>query len=317
MWRPCTILVILCLLAGTGCKRAPTQSTRPQLSFQSPTPAPPTELWKEFSGDHAFAHVRKLVEIGPRPSGSERLEQARQYIEQTLQSQGWHVERQPFTSDTPRGPVQFTNLIARFGSEPSDTTQRVIVASHYDTKLYQTIRFVGANDGGSSTGALLELARVLALDPRLATQIELLFFDGEEAIQQFSASDGLYGSRYYARLLKETNRYKQFSAGIVWDMMGDRDLKLTIPPDSPPELARAFRSSTGALGLDHVFGFADRPILDDHIPLIQSKIPAIDLIDFDYMPWHTADDTLDKVAPESLQKIGAITLHYLATTLKH
>ncbi|MES2571849.1 MAG: M28 family peptidase, partial [Verrucomicrobiota bacterium] len=111
----------------------------------------------------------------------------------------WDVEEQPFTAETPRGPVKFVNVLARFSATTARpapaTTQTVIVCSHYDTKRFSTIRFVGASDGASSTGALLELARVLALDPAFASKIELVFFDGEEAFTQFTETDGLYGSR--------------------------------------------------------------------------------------------------------------------------
>ena len=162
----------------------------------------------------------------------------------------------------------------------------------------------------------MELARVLALDPALAAQVELVFFDGEEALEQFTEIDGLYGSRHYAKSLREGARAKQFKFGILWDMIGDRDLTVTLPPDSPPEVAKALLASADALGLREYFRFYDRSIWDDHVPLNQAGIPTIDVIDFDYLYWHTADDTLDKLSPESIQKVGAVTLHQLRTALK-
>jgi hypothetical protein len=289
------------------------------------TPPPPAEIWREFSGDKAFAEVRKQVEVGPRPSGTPELEKARVLIEESLRRNGWEVERQSFTDETPRGPVQFVNIIARFaagGARPAPRdTQRAIVCSHYDTKRFSTIRFVGASDGASSTGALLELARVLALDPALATKIELVFFDGEEAFVQFTdpddpKPDGLFGSRHYARQLVASKRATQFKFGILWDMIGDRDLTITLSPDSPADLAREVLASAEALQLRQHFGYYERTIRDDHEPLIRiARIPTLDLIDFDYPAWHTADDTLDRLAPESLQKIGSVTLHYLRKAL--
>jgi hypothetical protein len=136
------------------------------------TAPPPREIWKEFSGEKAFAEVKKQVDLGPRPAGSAELEQTRGLLTASLEANGWEVERQEFTDTTPHGAVKFVNLIARFaadGSRPVPrTTQRAIVCSHYDTKRFSTIRFVGADDGASSTGALVELARVLALDPAFA-----------------------------------------------------------------------------------------------------------------------------------------------------
>jgi hypothetical protein len=278
------------------------------------------EIWKEFSGEKAFEEVGKQVGVGPRPSGTPELEKARALIDDGLRRAGWEVERQTFTDETPRGTIQFTNLIGRFpqGATPASTkTQRAIVCSHYDTKRFSTIQFVGASDGASSTGALIELARVLALNPALAAQVELVFFDGEEAIVQFNDKDGLYGSRHYASQLRSSGRAAQFKFAILWDMIGDRDFGITLSPDSPAELAAGLLASADALKLREFFRYHNLNIFDDHVPLqTVARIPAIDLIDFDYLYWHTADDTLDRIAPESLQKTGTVTLHYLSRTLK-
>ncbi|MEA3212336.1 MAG: hypothetical protein QOE70_5393 [Chthoniobacter sp.] len=286
----------------------------------------PAELWKEFSGAKAFDEVGKQVAIGPRPAGSEALEKARALIEASLRDSSWEVQRQTFTGDTPRGPLQFVNLIARFRPAGVDaaptTTQRAIVCSHYDTKRFSTISFVGASDGASSTGALVELARVLALAPALAVQVELVFFDGEEAVVQFTAPDdpmpdGLYGSRLYASELRASGRAAQFKFGILWDMIGDKDFTITLPPDSPPDLARDLLAAASALNVRDKFGYHDRAILDDHVLLSTiARIPTIDLIDFDYLYWHTADDTLDRIGPDGLQHTGAVTLYHLRKALK-
>ena len=277
------------------------------------------ELWKKFSGDEAFASTKAQVDFGPRPAGSEALAQTRDYLVENLKQAGWQVDLQPFTDDTPIGPVKFVNLIARFPQSPgkpaSTTTQQAIVCSHYDTKLFSMIRFVGASDGASSTGALVELARVLALDPPLAQKIELVFFDGEEAVRQWTETDSLYGSRHYARQLRESNRAKQFRFGILWDMIGKKNLTVTLPTDSPPELAKGIFAAADALNQRKHFTYFDQPIIDDNKPLNLSGIPTIDLIDFDYLYWHTADDTLDKLSPESLQTVGSVTLYYLQQRL--
>ena len=288
-------------------------------------PAPPPEIWKLFSGDRAFADVKKQVEIGPRPSGTPEIGLAQAHIVSSLEAAGWAVEKQEFTDTTPRGPMKFVNLIGRFapgGARPvPTTTQRAIVCSHYDTKRFSTIKFVGASDGASSTGALLELARTLALDHALAAKVELVFFDGEEAFVNFTSPedpkpDGLFGSRFYARHLRESGRAKQFKFGILWDMIGDKDLTITLSPDSPQELMREILASAETLGVRDHFELYERSILDDHICLSMfARIPAIDLIDFKYDPWHTADDTLDKLSPASLQTVGAVTLFHLKKAL--
>lgn len=145
----------------------------------------------------------------------------------------------------------------------------------------------------------------------MARRIELVFFDGEEAVLQFTEVDGLYGSRYYAKQLRESGRNRQFKYGILWDMIGPTDLDIALPTDSPPELARKVFSAADALGVRKSFSYFRSPILDDHTPLNLSHIPTIDLIDLNFIYWHTADDTLDKLSPESLQKVGAVTLYML------
>jgi hypothetical protein len=274
--------------------------------------SPVSDIWTIYSGDSAFADVKTLVDLGPRPAGSPELEKSRQYIIAEVEKAGWKIEKQEFDDDTPRGKIHFCNLIARYGDDP--TTQQAIVCSHYDTKLFDTIRFVGASDGGSSTGALIELARALSHDPGLARRVELVFFDGEEAFVHFTETDGLYGSRHYAEKLRDSGRYKQFKFAILWDMMGPKNLTITLSPDSPPALTGGILKAADALKVRQDFTFYQNSIYDDHVPLDHiAEMPAIDLIDFNYPPWHTADDTLDKLSPESLKVVGEVTLYYLRT----
>ena len=270
-----------------------------------------TRIWEEFSGDKALAHVQRLVDLGPRPPGSEAIEKSRDYIENQLRLSGWQVTRQAFTDDTPRGKVRFVNLIARFRARGS-TAPFFLLCSHYDTKTFDAIRFVGANDGGSSTGLLLELARVLGQHPNLAATVELVFFDGEEAYENFSETDGLYGSRYFARHLADAKTGKQFRGGILFDMVGDRSLDITLPTDSPVEMARDIFESAEALKLRNYFSYFDREMTDDHTPLNRIGIPTLDLIDFDFGWWHTADDTIDKLSAQSLRVVGSVAAYYLS-----
>jgi hypothetical protein len=268
------------------------------------------KIWQEFSGEKALADVQRLVDLGPHPAGSDAIGKARDYIEAQLRQSGWQVTRQAFTDDTPRGKIHFVNLIARFAGDGTQAPS-FLLCSHYDTKLFDTIRFVGANDGGSSTGLLLELARVLGQHPNLARKVELAFFDGEEAFENFSATDGLYGSRYFARQLQGDDA-KKIRGGILFDMIGDRLLDITLPPDSPSSLAQDVFAAAEALKLRKYFSYLDRDLIDDHAPLNAIGIPTIDIIDFDYPSWHTAEDTMDKIGAQSLQIVGSVALYYLA-----
>ncbi len=267
-------------------------------------------IWEEFSGEKALANVQRLVDLGPRPPGSQAIEKSREYIESELRLAGWQVTRQAFTDDTPRGKVRFVNLIARFPAKGS-TRPSFLLGSHYDTKTFDSFRFVGANDGGSSTGLLLEMSRVLGQHPNLAAKIELVFFDGEEAYEHFSENDGLYGSRYFARQLGESGA-KQFRGGTLFDMVGDRSLTITLPPDSPAEMARDIFASAEALKLRNYFTYLGRELTDDHTPLNAIGISTIDVIDFDFAWWHTADDTIDKLSAQSLQIVGSVAAYYLS-----
>lgn len=268
-------------------------------------------VYHRFSGALARIHVEKLVAFGPRPAGSEALESARQYIEAQLIEHGWATERQLFDDQTPQGKVGFANIRARYVGKGSpegvwDRQAKVLVGSHYDTKPYTAFEFVGANDGGSSTGALIELARVAAFHPPLARSLELVFFDGEEAFDpNITATDGLYGSRFYAKRLRRLEDDQRPVQGVILDMIGDPNLDVGVPSDSPPKLFRALESAAKDLGYEKYFGKHDSPIIDDHVPLNQSGVPTIDIIDLNFAPWHTAGDTMDQVSAESLQIVGS------------
>jgi glutaminyl-peptide cyclotransferase len=277
----------------------------------SVTKSGPPKIWEEFSGEKAFAHVQRLVDFGPRPAGSTAIEKSRDYIEDQLRRFGWQVTRQTFSDDTPRGKIHFVNLLAQFSGQGNASSPLFLLCSHYDTKMFETIRFIGANDGGSSTGLLLELARVIGQHPNLARKIELVFFDGEEAVEQFSQADGLYGSRYFARQLQGAGA-KQFRGGLLFDMVGDRSLGITLPADSPAEMARDIFAAAEALKLRSYFTYLGRELIDDHVPLNAIGIPTLDIIDFDFPWWHTADDTMDKISAQSLQTVGSVALYYLS-----
>ncbi len=304
MRSSCFLAVLLALAACDGSGTASSNASA-------------SKVWEEFSGENALRHVQQLVDYGPRPPGSEALEQARVYLTKELEGSGWQVARQTFTSETPRGTITFVNLLATFPANERGAAAAspiFILGSHYDTKLYDTLRFVGANDGGSSNGLLVEMGRVLAQQPTLARKVQLVFFDGEEAYVNFTATDGLYGSRYFAKQLESEEKVKQYRGGIVFDMVGDRALTITLPPDSPSELVRGIFAAADALNVRKHFTYADNDIMDDHTPLNEIGIPTIDLIDFDFPPWHTAEDTMDKISAESLDIVGSVAARYLAET---
>lgn len=257
-----------------------------------------------FDGQAAFRHVERLVAFGPRAAGSPALARARRYIVDQLKQTGLIVTEQPFTATTPAGPIRMVNVIAEL---PGSRPEVILIGGHYDTKFFSNFRFVGANDGGSSTGFLLELARRLEKAPRTFTYW-FVFFDGEEARREWSPTDGIYGSRHLASALQKDGRLKRLRAVVVVDMIGDRDLTIRREQASTPWLTGLIWENARRLG--HRAHFLDEilAVEDDHLPFLRVGVPSVLLIDFDFPSWHTPEDTLDKLAPRSFQVVGEVLL---------
>jgi Zn-dependent M28 family amino/carboxypeptidase len=225
-----------------------------------------------------------------------------------LKKAGARVREQPFTAQTPHGPIRMVNVIAEL---PGGRPEAILVGGHYDTKFFPNFRFVGANDGGSSSGLLLELARSLARRPREFTYW-IVFFDGEEARRDWSAIDGIYGSRHLVGSLQREGRAAQLKAVVVVDMIGDRRLNIGREAASTPWLTDLLWGSATRLGYRAHFLEETLAVEDDHTPFLRAAIPSALLIDFDYEPyWHTPEDTLDKLSPRSLQVVGDVLLDAL------
>jgi len=260
-----------------------------------------------FDGQRALEHLRTIVEIGPRPAGSPGAARAREYITAQLKTLGLAVQEQAFEASTPVGPVRIVNLRATIHGPNGAEGPRLIIAGHYDTKLFKEIEFVGANDGGSSTAFLIELARVLK-GARHAMPIELVFFDGEEAVIDWNVGDdNTYGSRHYVAQARRNGTLEDIHAMILIDMIGDSDLRIMRDTNSTPWLTDIFWSAARRLGHRQFVNEA-MAIEDDHLPFLQAGVPAVDIIDLEYPAWHTEHDTLDKVSAASLQVVGDVLL---------
>ena len=265
----------------------------------------PAQAPNAFDSSKAWEHLRQQVAIGPRPSGSPGNLKNRDYIKATLAGFGIKTVEQPFEATTPVGPITMVNLIATI---PGQRPDRIVLASHFDTKIFRDFRFVGASDGASSTAALLELGRVIKARPQLPFTIELLFLDGEEATGEWQGTDNTYGSRHYVAAAGKAGTLKSLRALILLDMIGDRQLNMRREQNSTPWLTTIIWNTAKRLG--HGAQFLDEvtPIEDDHIPFLKAGVPAVDLIDLDYPAWHTAQDTLDNVAARSLQIVGDVVV---------
>jgi len=313
--------VLLCLLAVTlplGFTACTGSSPQPGGNANTaPTPtASPARARLTVDADRAFAHVRKQVEFGPRPAGSAELARTREYIVSELRSYGLDVKLDEWQAATPVGPRLMANVVAEL---PGESTDIVILSSHYDTKLFKQLRFVGANDGASSTGALIEMARVMkaaAEKPRLTYRF--VFFDGEEAFCENwddcttpEGPDNTYGSRHYVKQLKAKGELKRVRAMILLDMIGYKELELGRNHMlSTRWLIDAVWDTARELGQDRYFVDEEEGCDgDDHVPFLQEFIPALDIIQLGTYPyWHNAGDTLDKISPQSLKTVADVVL---------
>lgn len=257
-----------------------------------------------FDSNKAWEHLRQQVAIGPRPSGSPGNVKNRDYIKAQMTALGIKVVEQPFEGATPLGPVKMVNLIATI---PGKSPDRIILASHFDTKLFRDIRFVGASDGASSTAALIELARVLKARKGLPFTYELLFLDGEEAVIEWQGNDNTYGSRYYVDAARKSGSLKSIRALILLDMIGDRSLTIRRESNSTRWLTDIVWATAKKLGHKQ-FMDEETTVEDDHIPFLKAGVPSLDIIDLDYPQWHTAQDTIDAVAARSLQIVGDVVV---------
>ena len=257
----------------------------------------------DFSGQKALEYTQALVNFGPRPSGTPAKAKTQAYIVEQLKANGWHVSDDSFTAKTPAGTLAMKNIIAR---KAGLSGRAIAISGHYDTKRFP-FPFVGANDGGSSAGVLLELSRCLK-DRTFKNDVYLVFFDGEEAVKDWTATDSLYGSRHLADKWQSSGILDRLTALINIDMIGDRDLKIVNELYSSEPLRRVITQAAASLGYAQHFNASDLPIEDDHVPFLRKGVRSADLIDFDYGPnhawWHTALDTMDKLSPASMEVVG-------------
>ena len=261
---------------------------------------------RSFSGDKALAYTREAVDDGPRPSGSPAIRKLQEQIEVVLKRDACRISSDDFQAMTPAGFVRMHNILCTF---PGKSGRSIAITGHYDTKKMPN--FVGANDGGSSTGFLMALADALTGAPRVDDVI-LVFFDGEEAVREWTSSDSVYGSRHLEAAWNKDGTLAKIKALINVDMIGDKDLDLLYDENSDPKLRDLVWDLADRLGYGAHFPRAQTGIEDDHIPFIRAGVPALDLIDFTFGPnnsyWHTPQDTMDKLSAKSFDIVGTVVL---------
>ena len=267
-------------------------------------------------GEAAYEQTRAILAMGPRPPQSKALDEVRAHVAAQLQSSGWVTRREAFERHTPKGLIRFENLRARFvvgGADPWARRVEGLLCAHIDSKLYEDRYFLGADDAASACAAIVVMAEFLAKKkPEQAAALELVFFDGEEALEEnITPQDGLYGSRHYANFWRARDDKPKW--GILLDMVGHKNLSIRLPSDTPDDLRELVFAAAKHEGVEDHFGMAAMPIIDDHVPLNFAGIPTVDIIgDFTRSGWwHTAGDNLNLISPVSLDISIRVTLRMI------
>ena len=295
------------------------------VSQQTPAPACKTPPPQTFSGDCAFDQVAKQVAFGPRPPASDAIHRTQDYIIGQLKGFGCAVDTHDFHASTPVGSVAMKNIIAKI---PGASPNIILLATHYDTdtvgpppQLRKMTNFVGADDAGSSTALMLEMARVLCGKPQPAT-IWIAFFDGEEAFVNWSDSDSVYGSREMAATLALSGELSRVKAFVLADLVGGKNFHAKRDSETSQWLQDIIWDTAARLGHQDLFlSLHGDGMEDDHLPWKARKIPTVDIIDLDITGdvsyWHTEQDTLDKISPKSLQAVGDVIFASLPDVARH
>jgi peptidase M28-like protein len=316
----------LSVLFSLGCKASgndspnavqpPFMATPASAPPQAADDAPPPEKTGGFDGKRAFAHVAKQVSFGPHPSGSPAIAQVQEYLLSELKSYGCTVETDAFSADTPIGRVPMKNIVVKI---PGEKPGIIMLATHYDTarsardpstgEVHAMPTFVGADDGGSSTALMLELARLLC-PQRGKYAVWIAFFDGEEAMRDWSDMDSRYGSRQMAARLSTSGDIKKIRAFLLADIVGGRNAQFLRESDSTLALVDLVWSTAAKLGYSNLFQNGNTTAQDDHDSFLKRGVPAVDVIG-DFVNngyWHTPQDTLDKISAKTLAIVGHVFL---------
>jgi Zn-dependent M28 family amino/carboxypeptidase len=315
-------MLMVCALMTLGCKSggstaAKTEATPPFMSAVAGTPpiaagqeAPPAEKTGGFDGKRAYHQVAKQVSYGPRPAGSPALAKLQNYLEAELKSYGCNVETDSFSADTPAGRLPMRNILVKI---PGEKPGIILLGTHYDTKRLDN--FVGADDAGSSTGVMLEIARVLCAQKQPGKYAAwIAFFDGEEAVNvQWKDPDNRYGSRQLAARLAASGDLPKIKAFILADLVGGKNPHFLRDDESTKWLKDFVWSVAGKLGYGEIFGSSLTSFGgDDHYSFTARKVPSVDIMDLDTkndVPyWHTPQDTMDKISPKTLAIVGHVIL---------
>jgi hypothetical protein len=292
----------------SAAQSAAAQAHTPEFRAADFDPTPQTPPALKVSGEKAYRNLLDFVALGPRFLGSPGHAKAEQFILSHLK--GAPVEQDKFNVQTAAGPFAMNNILAKF---PGKKDGVIILAGHYDTNYpLRNTSYVGANDGGSNVGLMLEIARQFRAHPPQGYSIWLLFTDGEEATVDWTDADSVYGSKQLARKWYADGTASKIKAFLLLDMIGDKELDIDRDTNSTPWLLEVIGRAAQRLGQQSHFFVRTNTIQDDHLPFAAVGIPVADIIDIDYgfnnLYHHTTQDTPDKCSAASLQIVADVVM---------
>jgi glutaminyl-peptide cyclotransferase len=314
-WFLPPLLLGLTLTLAISCKPVSQGSGQPSANQSPGKPTPPLPprrqaIWKDFDGERSLTGAQAILALGNRIAGSDALDKVRGYLKSNLVTAGWEVTEQPFTEQAPGGQeIRFSSLIAHYERVPLSKPV-YLVAAHFDSLNLGLAVDPGATDGAANTAVLLEVARTLSLDPRLAAHVELVFLDGHMPFHQITPNDGLFGSRFYTQMLQINGNADAANAAVVLEHLGGAGLPLGYPPNSDAGLIEQFRSAAQSLKFSLESG--KRPLLLDHVPFQNAGTPAIALLDLDTPFLNSADDDAAHLDRDALAQAGQLVLYFLS-----
>jgi glutaminyl-peptide cyclotransferase len=304
------------LVLSAGCKASGSSTSDPaKPPFMSTVAAPPAQITNDapppgktgsFDGKRAYDLVAKQVSFGPRPSGSPAIAQLQNFLESELKSYGCAVEVDSFSSDTPAGRIAMKNLLVKI---PGEKPGVILLGTHYDTKRLDN--FVGADDAGSSTAVMLEIARHLCAQPHGRYAVWIAFFDGEEAVRsEWKDPDNRYGSREMAASMANSGDLKKIRAFLLADIVGGHNLRIKRESDSTKDVVDVIWSAAARLGYTDIFVNDSSPVSDDHDTFLKRNVPSADVIGLDAAAdyWHTPQDNMSIISAKSLAIVGHVFL---------
>lgn len=309
-------LLVCFLFLSVGCKSE--SSGKPEPPFMSAVAgdgsanteqarAPAAETTGGFDGHLAYELVEKQVSFGPRPAGSPELGKLQDYMIAELKSYGCIVETDDFSADTPAGRLPMKNILVKI---PGQQQGIILLGTHYDTKKLPD--FVGADDGGSSTAVMMEVARNLCAQKQPGKNaVWIAFFDGEEAVnREWKDPDNRYGSRQMAAKFAASGALPRIKAFILVDLVGGKNIIFARDNNSTKWLSEIVWKTAKGLGYEKIFVNDQQEMQDDHLSFTQRNVPSVDIIDLNHSAayWHTPQDAMDKISAKSLSAVGHVVL---------